>query len=94
MKQKRRKRASWFDRCVRCWFRRDGRIYRFLSWSSYEPCYHGGGPRDFYFRLPSNDPRPRGVHMATKPGPITDALASLPEREWIEFIIEPRRAAG
>jgi len=35
----------------------NGQKIKFLSVSLYEPCYYGGFPRDFIFRLPDNDGR-------------------------------------
>lgn len=78
-----KKRASFFDPCCRYWFKFNGKIYRFLQWSNYEQCCYGGSSRDYEYRLPLNDPRPRGVHMWGLRDEVKAFLIKLPENQWI-----------
>jgi hypothetical protein len=87
MNEKRGKRSSWYDPVTRYWFKWNGKIYRFLNWSNVEPCFYGGEPKEFYMRLPNNDPRPRGVHMSGLSDNLKEFYALFPEKQWIEIIM-------
>ncbi len=89
---KRGRRATFYDVVVRGWVCRGEKIVRILTWSNYEPCYYGGFQRDFIFRLPDNDPRPRGLHLAGSEF-VFDWYASLPVGQWVEVVSADRSAA-
>ncbi|MDA8106185.1 MAG: hypothetical protein M0Z71_12510 [Nitrospiraceae bacterium] len=69
----------------RGWLKHGGQILRFLSFTSYEPCYYGEFPREFLFRLCGNDPRPRGRHWKGSER-ISEWYANLPFGQWIEVV--------
>jgi len=83
---KRRKRASYFDNCVRGWARTtSGKRVRTLTVNRYNEY---GTERTFIFRLPNNDKRPMGVHHRGNPLSFNDFIATFPLREWCEIIWE------
>lgn len=85
--KKRGKRATFFDVCLRCYQRLDGKIIRYLNFTNYEPCNHGGTPREYYYRLPANDPRPLGLRMNTYPS-LFKFYEALPVGEWVEVVAQ------
>lgn len=93
-KRKRRKRASWFQNCKRAWFKYNGKIYRMLMFDSYEPCYYGGSPKEFYYPLERNDPRPLGLSIDGMPPQVKEAYSKLPKGIWTEVIWESPKKGG
>ena len=70
---------------ARCWVRVPGGIIRLLEWSSYAPCFVGGAPRSFLYRLPASDRRSRGRRLGYDDPRTQEWFAKLPIGQWIEI---------
>lgn len=88
-KPARRKRASYFDTCLRWWARTSaGKIVRGLSVERYDD--FGMPERSYICILPNNDPRPKGVHLSGRSASFNDLVAGLPFGQWAE-VVYPNR---
>ncbi len=98
---RKRKRTSWFGPITRFWFRtHDGDVIRWLQVSRYDACQFGGEPREFVFRIPAHDPRPRGIELGRRvawDSNYRERQASLYRSinycEWTEIVYERRPLA-
>ena len=88
----RRRPANYGRRCVRCWFRHEGRVVRMLHINDYRPCENGGEPR-LFVKLIDHTRYARGVHLGSDDWWGTVLPVLLPG-QWVELIIQSRRAAA
>lgn len=83
-----RRRASYGRRCVRCWFRWNGRVIRMLHTSDYRPCKVGGDPRLFVKLLAHSRYAP-GVRLSGDPAWWgQQVLPVLVAGQWVELVID------
>ena len=60
-------------------------LVRFMCWTDYTPCFNGGFPREFIFRLHPNDPRPMGRRCLDNPNRTTSTWSTrIPMNQWIQ----------
>lgn len=85
----RRRPATHFRRCIRIWFRHEGRIVRMLSYTDYSACKTGGEPRSF-FKLLDHTRYAKGMHCPESKSSwfVLEVLQYLQPGEWTEVVYE------
>jgi len=85
----RRRPASPMRRCIRIWFRHEGRIVRMLSYADYSPCEAGGEPRSF-FKLLGHTRYAKGMHCYPADADFLalQVLPHIPPGVWVEVVIK------
>jgi len=83
----RRRPATHFRKCIRSWFRHEGRIVRMLSYTDYSACETGGEPRIFY-KLLDHTRYAKGMHCLPNEADflVLQVLPHLQPGEWIEVV--------
>lgn len=89
----RRRPANFGHRCVRCWFRHEGRVVRMLHVSDYRPCEAGGESR-LFCKLLKHTRYARGIQLDSADWWGSVVLPSLVPGEWVELVIESKGAAA
>lgn len=87
----RRRPSNFGRRCVRCWFRHQGRVIRLLHVNDYRPCESGGEPL-LLVKLLTHSRYARGVHLGLD-GWWSGVLPHLVPGRWVELAISNEGAA-
>lgn len=89
----RRRAANYGRRCVRCWFRHEGRVVRMLHVNDYGPCESGGDPR-LLVKLLDHTRYAPGCKLESADWYGTVVLPALVPGQWVELVIQHGRAAA
>ena len=82
-----RRPVSHFRRCIRLWFRHEGRIVRMLSFTDYSQCSVGGEER-FFYKLLDHTRYARGMRCSEGSVDflVRNVLPAVKPGNWVEVV--------